>query len=172
MGLKYYGDQCQRKQALIFPYKTKPVQNIGRYVECRLPTALMRKPHDKANIKRKERVRVFKASQGKRRVGVLSFVGIFFSSRTTSLPLGNVLSGLGCFPTKPQPANVRSLLSASTPIDASLIIPQLFTANSFCEQLEVDFPSVSDRIVSGFGQGAPTVNPVSQETRFPSGPFG
>lgn len=38
-------------------------------------------------------------------------------------------------------------------------------ANGFCEQLEVDFPSVSDHSISFSGQGAPTVELSSQETR-------
>ena len=39
-------------------------------------------------------------------------------------------------------------------------------ANGFCEQLEVDFPSVSDHSISISGQGALTVELSSQETRF------
>lgn len=41
-------------------------------------------------------------------------------------------------------------------------------ANGFCEQLEVDFPSVSDHSISISGQGAPTVELSGQKTRFSS----
>lgn len=78
-----------RKNRPLFFSKPKLVQNIGLCGNSRLPAAQLRKPHDKANLKREESVCLLKVSQGKR-VGFLEF---FFLFRTTSLSLGGIPVG-------------------------------------------------------------------------------
>lgn len=124
----------------------------------RLPAAQWRKPHDKANLKRKKCVCLLKASQGKR----VGFSRGFFSPLHDESVIGEPPSGLNLFPEKlPNGKCKRSCLS---------ILPLLMPHSSFsappanghCELLEVDFPSVYDHSVSVSGQGAPTVKVASQ----------
>ena len=55
-----------RKNRPLFFSKPKLVQNIGLCGNSRLPAAQLRKPHDKANLKREESVCLLKETQGKR----------------------------------------------------------------------------------------------------------
>lgn len=65
-----------RENRPLFFSKPKLVQNIGLCGNSRLPAAQLRKPHDKANLKREESVCLLKVSQRKR-VGY-SWVFFFF----------------------------------------------------------------------------------------------
>lgn len=154
-----------RKNRPLFFSKPKLVQNIGLCGNSRLPAAQLRKPHDKANLKREESVCLLKVSQGKR-VGFSIFFFLLLPFRTTGLSLGSIPVGLEILSWKtPNGKCERSHLS----IHPCWCLTHHFSAppaNGFCEQLEVDFPSVSDHSISISGQGAPTVKQASQETRF------
>lgn len=126
----------------------------------RLPAAQWRKPHDKANLKRKKCVCLLKASQGKR-VGFSR--GFFFPPLHDESVIGEPPSGLNLFSWKTPKRQVQAVSRLS-------ILPLLMPHSSFsappanghCELLEVDFPSVYDHSVSVSGQGAPAVKVASQ----------
>lgn len=60
-------------------------------------------------------------------------------------------------------ASASSFISASAHVDASIVLSQPpLPADSFCEQLEVEFPSVSDRSFTFSGHGAPVVDLAGQ----------
>lgn len=84
------------KNRPLFFSKSKLVQNIGRCGSSRLPAAQLRKPHDKANLKRKKCVCLLKASQGKKELGFLEFFSLY-----GEFVVGEHPSGLDFFPEKP-----------------------------------------------------------------------
>lgn len=101
-----------RKNKPLFFSKPKLVQNIGLCGNSRLPAAQLRKPHDKANLKREESVCLLKVSQGKR----VGFSRVFSPSyRTTSLSLGSIPVGLPTFLKNPKKQQVWAVSSQHPP---------------------------------------------------------
>ena len=105
-----------RKNRPLFFSKPKLVQNIGLCGNRRLPATQLRKPHDKANLKREESVCLLKVSQGGKKIKVW-FCGVISRFRTTSLGASHELD---FSPEKTWTASVSSLVS----VVASLIISQ------------------------------------------------
>lgn len=143
--------------------KSQLVQNIGWCGNSQLPTAQLRKPQGKANLERKKCICLkWKPKKKIKKGGIWSLIG-------------DHPSGLKCFPGEKM-LSVSSLIYSSTPVDASFFsflvsLPPL--ANDHCEQMEADFPSVSDRgiAIAGWGVGCrqmrkPAKNPDSSRCHF------
>lgn len=120
------------------PEKTDPYfsqnQNWYRTLalcgNSRLPAAQLRKPHDKANLKREESVCLLKESQGKR-VGFsrgFFFLSVFF--RTTSMSLGSIPLGSTPFLKNPE-WQVWAVSSQHPP----LLMPHSSFLSSSCQWL-------------------------------------
>lgn len=146
-----------RKSRPLFFSKPKLVQNIGLCGNSRLPAAQLRKPHDKANLRREESVCLLKVSQSKRegkKRRALGFLELLFSLSGQPVCLWGA-SQRAPTPFLEKPQNDKCEQASSRPPRCLAHQFSAPPASGSCEQLEVDFPSVSDHSVSISGLGAP-----------------
>lgn len=112
------------KNRPLFFSKSKLVQNIGRCGSSRLPAAQLRKPHDKANLKRKKMCLSLESEPRKKELGFLEFFSLY-----GEFVVGEHPSRLDFFPEKPPKRQVWAVSSRHPP----LLMPHSSFLSSPCQ---------------------------------------